>query len=88
MFASESNPQAYALVQRYMRRPAEQVYHTASDPYEMNNLADDPKVADIKSRLSAELDRWMAAQGDPGAEQDTAESHQAAKKGKHRFRPQ
>ncbi len=88
MFDSESNPQAYALVQRYMRRPAEQVYHTASDPYEMNNLADDPKVADIKSRLSAELDRWMAAQGDPGAEQDTAESHQAAKKGKHRFRPQ
>ena len=86
IFDSGINPRAYELVQRYMKRPAEQVYHTASDPYEMNNLAESPSVTTIKAELSAELDRWMKAQGDPGAEQDTVESHQAAKKGEHRFR--
>ena len=70
-----------------MHRPPEQLYHTSSDPYEMVNLIDSPSTATIKMELSAELDRWMKSQGDPGAEQDTPESHQAAKRGEHRFRP-
>ena len=87
VFQSGSNPAAYDLIQRYMHRPAEHLYHTASDPYEMNNLADDPAMAKIKARMSAELDRWMQSQGDPGAEQDTVQSHRAAKSGQHRFVP-
>ena len=75
----------YDLVKRYMTRPAEQLYHTAQDPYEMTNLADDPAAADIKARLSAELDRWMKGQGDPGAPQDTSEAIQAARRGKHLY---
>ena len=51
----------------------------------MTNLADDPKHAAIKKKLSAELDRWMKAQGDPGAPQDTHEAHRAAKQGKHLY---
>ena len=86
MFDSWNNPQAYSLVKRYMHRPAEHLYHTADDPYEMVNLAESDSAATIKAELSAELDRWMKSQGDPGAEQDTHESHQAAKQGKHRFR--
>ncbi|QDT09473.1 sulfatase [Planctomycetes bacterium K23_9] len=86
IFDSGSNPGAYRLVQRYMQRPAEELYHTQMDPYELRNLASSPAAAEIKSELSQELDRWMKSQGDPGAQQDTPQSHQAAKAGNHRFR--
>jgi uncharacterized sulfatase len=41
----------------------------------------------VQARLSAALEAWMAEQGDPGIAQDTHESHQAAKRGEHRFFP-
>ncbi len=77
----------YRLVKRYMLRPPEELYHTLEDPYEMNNLVDDPKFQKIKNRLSVELDRWLVEQGDPGIRQDTHEAHQAAKTGEHKYRP-
>ena len=82
-----ANPRTYDLVKRYTRRPAEQLYHTAKDPYEMTNLADDPAKADIKARLRAELDRWMKEQGDPGAPQDTHKAIEAARRGTHLYGP-
>jgi N-sulfoglucosamine sulfohydrolase len=78
-----NDPKIYNLVKRYMHRPAEQLYNTAEDPYEMKNLAGEPEFADIKAGLSAELDRWMKEQGDPGAAQDTHEAIRAARQGKH-----
>ena len=81
------NPATYDLVKRYTSRPAEELYHTASDPGELTNLANDPKYAEMKATLSAELDRWLSAQGDPGIPQDTHEAHQAAKKGQHLYFP-
>ena len=80
-----TNRHTYNLVKRYMSRPAEQLYHTAKDPYEMTNLADDPAASGIMTRLSAELDRWMHAQGDPGAKQDTKEAIEAARRGAHMY---
>ena len=80
-----NQPHTYDLVKRYMHRPAEQLYHTAADPYEMKNLADDPTMAGVKNRLSAELDRWMQQQQDPGSPQDTHEAIQAARKGRHLY---
>ena len=41
----------------------------------------DPALAGVKARLSAELDRWMDAQGDPGAALDTHEALEAARRG-------
>jgi uncharacterized sulfatase len=87
IFESWNNTQAYDLVKRYTRRPAEELYHTSQDPFEMKNLTDDPRYAEIKTALSRELDVWMKSQGDPGAEQDTHAAIQAAKKGKHLFGP-
>jgi uncharacterized sulfatase len=84
---SWESPKTYNLVQRYMHRPAETIYHTATDPYELENLAGSDTVNEIMSELSDELDRWMKSQGDPGVAQDTPQSHQAAKRGEHRFRP-
>jgi uncharacterized sulfatase len=80
MYMSGEKEQAYDLIKRYMRRPAEQLYHTAKDPYEMTNLADDPAYADVKARLSAELERWMQSQNDPGIALDTKKALQAARK--------
>ena len=85
---SWENPHTYKLVKRYMRRPAEQLYHTAEDPYEMNNLAKDPLHAKRLAELRAELDRWMKEQGDPGAPMDTFESYRAARAGKHLHKPE
>jgi uncharacterized sulfatase len=82
---SWNNPHTYRVTKRYMHRPAEQLYHTAMDPYEMTNLAADPAHAAIKAKLSEELDKWMKAQGDPGAPQDTHEAHRAARQGKHLY---
>ncbi len=84
---ASANPHIYNLVKRYTSRPAEQLYHTTKDPYEMTNLADDPAASDIKSRLSAELDRWMKTQGDPGAPLDTPEAFEAARRGSHMYGP-
>jgi uncharacterized sulfatase len=85
VFAAAEKPRTYDLVKRYMMRLPEELYDTSTDPFEMNNIAADPKMADVKNRLSAELDRWMASQGDPGAALDTREALQAARQGKHIF---
>ncbi|MEQ8790192.1 MAG: sulfatase [Pirellulaceae bacterium] len=82
-----NNPRTYNLVKRYMQRPAEQLYHTADDRYEMTNLADAPEHAELKAALKAELERWRKSQGDPGAPQDTHEAIEAARQGKHLYTP-
>lgn len=71
MKAAGERDRAYKLVSRYMKRPAEELYDLQQDPWELNNLAADPKYVDVKKRLSAELDRWMKDQKDPGADLDT-----------------
>jgi len=83
VFDTTFNPRTNALVNRYMRRPAEQLYRLDKAPYEMDNLAADPEHARAKHRLSAELDRWMKEQGDPGARLDTEEQWKASKQGQH-----
>ncbi len=81
------SPATYALVKRYMRRSAEQLYRTTDDPYEMRNLAGDEKLASAQKVLSDELDRWMKSQGDPGAAQDSMRALEAARRGRHLYFP-
>ena len=87
VFQSFNNEKALRLIQRYQLRPSEELFDLQSDPYEMSNLASDPALAQVKQRLSDRLDRWLKEQADPGIEQDTRETHAAAKRGNHRFRP-
>jgi N-sulfoglucosamine sulfohydrolase len=88
IFESWNRPATYSLVKRYMSRPAEQLYHTLSDTYELNDLAQDLQHSHELARLRSELDGWMKAQGDPGLAQDTDEAIQAARKGNHLYFPQ
>ena len=87
VFESWNDERTYNLVKRYTRRPAEQLYHTAKDPYELENLADRKEHADIKERLRRELVAWMQSQGDPGIAQDTNEAIEAARAGNHLYGP-
>lgn len=87
VFSSQEKPRSYDLVKRYMKRPAEELYDTSADPYELSNLATNREAAEIKARLSAELDRWLTAQGDPGVPLDTQAAVQAARRGEHLYYP-
>lgn len=82
---ASTDAHTYELVSRYLHRPGEELYRLTSDPFEMHNLAGDPEFTDIQRRLSNELDRWMAAEGDPGVLQDTPEALEAARRGRHLF---
>ncbi|QDT64324.1 sulfatase-like hydrolase/transferase [Calycomorphotria hydatis] len=37
------------------KKPFEELYDLTSDPHEVNNLADDPKLAEVKQKLSSQL---------------------------------
>lgn len=87
VFSSDQKPESYHLVKRYLKRPPEELYHTSADNYEMTNLCLQAQYQAIKTRLSAELDRWLAQQGDPGIALDTREALRAARDGKHLYGP-
>ncbi len=84
---SSTSPRTYGLVKRYMMRPSEELYETAVDPYELDNLANSPEYANQKKRLFNELTRWLKEQGDPGIPQDTFEAIEAARRGEHLYGP-
>ena len=78
--AKETDAHARKMFQRYRRRPAEELYRTNQDVYELDNLAGNAEYAEIKAQLRAELEKWMKSQGDPGAAQDTQEKYGANRK--------
>lgn len=51
-------------------RPAEELYDLHKDPWELNNLANDPAQAGLLKTMRARLDEWMASSGDQGAESE------------------
>ena len=53
-------------VERYQKRPAEELYDIVNDPFQTRNLADDPQYASEKARMRAKLLQWMESQGDKG----------------------
>lgn len=63
---------AARLVQRYVKRPAEEFYDLRVDPHELNNLADAPEHRQEMLRLRSRLDEWMKQQGDLGVETELA----------------
>ncbi|MBN1417651.1 MAG: sulfatase [Planctomycetes bacterium] len=63
---AKEDPRLAARIAWLFRRPAEELYDLDADPYEMENLAGDPKLAEVRIRLGKELDAWMAQQRDEG----------------------
>lgn len=78
---AKTDADAAELVHRFQHRPAEELYDVDADPFELNNLADDPQYAEVLSELRGELDGWMKDQGDLGQATELAASeHQARDK--------
>ena len=66
--AEQGSEHAQWAVRRYKKRPGEELFDCLDDPWNRNNLAEDPDSQRIKQHLSSELDRWMVSQGDLGRE--------------------
>lgn len=47
-------------------KPELELYDLQEDPHEINNLANDPKHAEVKAELLAEIDRWRSEVKDVG----------------------
>jgi hypothetical protein len=52
------------------KRPAEELYDLQSDPWQMVDVAGDPRHARVKRELRTALDRWMRQTADPRAASD------------------
>ena len=63
---AKTDDTAAAVVKRYHTRSAEELYDLVADPFELQNVAADPKQADRLKALSKDLDGWMKANGDEG----------------------
>src|SRR5690606_2685001 len=55
---------ALAKHRRYRERPEVELYDLDADPFELANVADDPRYAAELGQLRAELARWQAEQDD------------------------
>ncbi|MBS1826735.1 MAG: sulfatase [Acidobacteria bacterium] len=66
LFSWEETQAGKARVAQFRRRPAEELYDLNTDPFELHNLAGNPSLAAIQSRLSQQLDAFMRQQGDEG----------------------
>jgi choline-sulfatase len=63
---AKDNPSLARMIDRVAHRPAEELYDLQADPRELENLVKDPRHGPTLARLRAELDGWMAQQGDKG----------------------
>jgi uncharacterized sulfatase len=64
--AAAGDATAQRLVHDYQHRPAEELYDCETDPWNRHNLIAEPKLAGVRTELSAKLDAWMKQQGDEG----------------------
>ncbi|MCX2575885.1 sulfatase family protein [Pedobacter sandarakinus] len=67
---AETNAEAKFLVNRIKHRPAIEFYDTLKDPYELNNLANNPSYKKQIDTFSKVLKDWMKQQHDDGASVD------------------
>ncbi len=67
---AKTDEHAAKIVERYIHRPEFEFYDIQNDPYELNNLIDDPKYAGIIREMRSELEAWMKSQGDTGIDTD------------------
>ena len=64
---AETDRDAAMRIHRYRYRAPEELYDLASDPDELNNLAEAPRYRDVLLDLRSRLSRWRQAQTDTTA---------------------
>ncbi len=69
MVQNQAKPGVSRLFQlAFGRRPAEELYDLKKDPHELNNLASDPSLGEIKQELTKEMQDYLKRTGDPRME--------------------
>ena len=63
---AKTDAAAAAIVNRYYKRPREELYDLNADPREEHDLAGDAKQAERLAGMRAQMQAWMKAQGDKG----------------------
>lgn len=53
------------IFDRWKAPPSMELYDLANDPFEKNNLADDPRFQDKLEELRSQLTSWLSESGDP-----------------------
>ena len=61
---------SFRNLDKYRNRPRLEFYDLEKDPWELNNLASQPRYAKRIRAMQNELELWMEEQGDRGAEMD------------------
>lgn len=61
---AKTDAHAREVVDHYRHRPAEELYDVQADPFELNNLAADPKCAKTLDSLRKQLNDWRVQQGE------------------------
>lgn len=61
---ARTDRRAAAIVDRYLHRPAEELYDLRKDPHEQHNLAEDPAHAKVLAGLRKRLAEWCKRQQD------------------------
>jgi uncharacterized sulfatase len=67
----------------YVTRPEEELYDVVNDPFDLKNIAGDPKYAAMKAALRSELEAFMKQQNDKGlqTEMDAVSRQPKGKRG-------
>ena len=63
--AAEENLEALAIVERYRRRPAEELYYVRNDRHEQHNVASDPSNSARLQEMRRLLNTWLENTNDP-----------------------
>ncbi|MDF7808356.1 sulfatase [Pontiellaceae bacterium B12219] len=64
---AKTDPAADLWIQRYRRHPEFQLFDLQNDPWELNNLAENPEYAGQLQRMKGSILEWMDQQGDRAA---------------------
>jgi uncharacterized sulfatase len=61
---ARTDTKAAKMIERYERRPSEELYDLKSDPYEVKNLAEDPAYAGELAKFREKVRAWRVRQGE------------------------
>ncbi len=61
---AKTDSHAAEVIEKYYKRPAEELYNLEDDPQETNNLANDPKYSTKLEEMRSKVDSWITSQGD------------------------
>lgn len=64
---AETDPAAAKVVERFHRKPAEELYDLENDPWELNNVAADPAYSAPLAELREKVKQWRVSQGEDPA---------------------